>query len=49
MKKTGGENKLNPVSKARKISKFFTVDCQVDLQYEGGTITGRDVLAGSVI
>ena len=47
--KAGQENKLNAVSKARRISNYFTENCQIDLPYGGGTVTGREVLTGSVI
>jgi len=47
--KSGQENKLNSVSKARKISNYFTANCQIDLPYGRGTVEGRDLLTGSVI
>ncbi len=47
--KSGQENKLNAVSKARRISKLFTENCQIDLPYGRGTVAGRDLLTGSVI
>ena len=47
--KAGQENKLNAVSKARKISNYFTENCQIDLPYGGGQVAGRDVLTGSVV
>ena len=47
--KSGQENKLNAVSKARRISNIFTENCQIDLPYGRGMVAGRDLLTGSVI
>lgn len=47
--KTGSENNLNALVKARKASNFFLEDCAVDLPFGSKMVAGRDLLTGSIV